>query len=255
MKRLMILALAAATLGAFAADDAASGQKKAPRRLPPEVKARFVARTGGMVSVRGDGPLFAFVNAQKRVKTDELRKVPEELERVLNFPITIRDAERKGCSLAEAAGQLNFSTAAVVLIVDDEKIPTTALTTLESKWAVVNVAALAADKPEAEKLASRVRKEMWRTFTVLMGGANTQNYGCLMKSVFTLGELDALPYETVSPDPFRNVCRTMDKLGMTRNRSATFRKAYVEGWAPPPQTEAQRKIVEEENARGNGPKK
>jgi len=255
MKKLIVtVAAAAISFGAAFADTAQEG-KKQPRRLTPEIKAMLMARTGGTVVKRAEGPEFAFVNAQKRVATEAMKKVPEELEKVLNFPFSMRDGEIKACSIAEAPGFLNFKTAAVILIVDDAKIPTTTLTALEGKWGIVNVAALAADNPGADKLASRVRKEMWRTFAVLMGASNNQRYGCLMKSVHSLSDLDGLPYETVSPDPFPHICRTMDRLGMKRNVSATYRKAFIEGWAPPPETEMQRKIVAEETARMEAEKK
>ena len=248
-KLALTLTTVALTVCAAFGEVPADNGKKQPRRMTPEIKAMLMARTGGTVVKRAEGPEFVFVNTQKRVATDEIKKVPEELEKVLNFPFAMRDAEIKDCPIAEASGFLNFKTAAVILVVDDEKLPTTTLTALESKWGIVNVAALAADKPDAAKLASRLRKEMWRTFAVLMGASNNQRYGCLMKSVHSLADLDALPYETVSPDPFPHICRTMDKLGMKRNVSATYRKAFIEGWAPPPETDMQRKIVEEETAR------
>jgi len=245
MKTLTIaLAMAALTTSVAFADSEA---KKTPRRMTPEIKAMLMARTGGTVVRRADGPEFVYVNAQKKVATADLKKVPEELERVLNFPFAIRDGEVKDCPLTAAGSFLNFKTAAVILIVEDAKLPTTTLTALESKWAIVNVAALSADKPAADVLAARVRKEMWRTFAVLMGASDNQRYGCLMKNVVSLEDLDKLPYETVSPDPFPAVCRTMDKYGMKRNKAATYRKAYAEGWAPAPQTEAQKKIAEEED--------
>ena len=249
MKRLMMAAAMAAFAAASFAADNAKDEKKAPRRLTPEIKAMLMARTGGTVVLRAEGPAFLYVNAQKKVATADLKKVPEELERVLNFPFEMRDEEVKGCPLDAAGGFISPKAAAVILIVDDPKIPTTTLQAIESKWAIVNVAALAADKPSAETLAARVRKEMWRTFAVLMGASDNQRYGCLMKNVASLEDLDKLPYETVSPDPFPAVCRTMTKYGMKRNKSATYRKAFIEGWAPPPTTEMQRKIVEEETAR------
>lgn len=249
MKKLMVAAFAMAALAVAFAAEGDDGAKKKPRRLTPEIKAMLMARTGGTVVQRAEGPAFLYVNAQKRVATADLKKVPEELERVLNFPFEIRDAEVEGCSLEAAGGFLGPKAAAVILVADDPKIPTTTLQALESRWAIVNVAALAADKPSADVLAARVRKEMWRTFAVLMGASDNQRYGCLMKNVASLADLDALPYETVSPDPFPAVCRTMTKYGVKRNKSATYRKAFIEGWAPPPTTDMQRKIVEEETAR------
>ena len=253
MKKLVVITMSIFAACVFAAE--ASTTKAKPRKLTPEMKAKLMARTGGTVVLRAEGPEFVFMNAQKVVQTANLEKVPKELEKVLNFPFSIQDVMVSGNTIGEVGKLFNFKTAAIILIVDDANIPTSTLVALESKWAIINVAALNVDKPDAEKLASRVRKEMWRMFAVLMGASNNQRYGCLMKSVHSLADLDALPYETVSPDPFMHVCRTMDKLGMKRNKAATYRKAYIEGWAPPPQTDMQRKIVEEENARGNGPKK
>ncbi len=248
MKRLVvILAVVMAAAVALAADAAPA---KKPRRITPEMKAKMMARSGGMVVVRSKGPQFTFVNAQTRVPSADLGKVPGELERVLRFPFALVDRKLEGCALDAVPKLMDFSTAALIAVVDDKRLPAPSLMAIEKKWALVNVAELAADKPPSEVLAARVRKEMWRVFAILMGGANTQMYGCLLnKSVFSVEELDALPHETVSPQPMQAVCRTLDRLGMTRNRAATYRRAFIEGWAPPPETDAQRRIVEEETAR------
>ncbi|MGN0843071.1 MAG: hypothetical protein ACI4QF_07375 [Kiritimatiellia bacterium] len=245
MNKLIIMSvLASIALGGMAEE-----QKKQPRRMTPEIRAKLMARTGGTVVQRAQGPEFVFVIAQKRVAAADLKKVPDELEKVLNLPFALKEVELKGCPISEAPKMIDEKTSAVVIVCDDAKLPTQTLIAPEGKYALVNVAALASDSPDAEKLASRVRKQMWRSFAVMMGAANTQRYGCLLKSVHSLKDLDDLPYETVCPDPFNAVCRTATKLGMNRNRSATYRKAYIEGWAPPPQTEMQKKIVEEEEAR------
>lgn len=250
MKRMAGVALAAALWGLAGMGQTAEGPaKKAPRRLTPEIKAMLIARTGGMVVQRGEGPEFVFANAQKTVAGEALKKVPEELEKVLNFPFAMREAELKGGAIAGVGGLLDAKTAAVVAVVDEPGLPCPTLVAAEERWGVVNVAALRADGAGGDKLAARVRKQMWRTFAVLMGAANNIRYGCLMKTVTSLKELDDQPYETVSPEPFSHICRTMVKFGMKRNRSATYRKAYLEGWAPPPETEVQKKIVADEEAK------
>ena len=163
-KTVLTLATVALSVCAAFGDAPAAEGKKKPRRLTPEIKAMLMARTGGTVVKRAEGPEFVFINAQKRVATDEIKKVPAELEKVLNFPFAIRDAEIKGNPIAEASSFLSFKAAAVILVVDDAELSTPTLAALEGKWGIVNVAALAADAPDTMKLASRVRKEMWRTF-------------------------------------------------------------------------------------------
>ena len=128
---------------------------------------------------------------------------------------------------------------------DQAVIPETEMRARVKALGAVNVSALKADSPSAEVLAVRVRKEMWRAFAYVMGAAHSSFPGCLMTTVTSLGELDTVRAETISPEPLQKINQHAGKLGMTRNRVGTYKRACAEGWAPPPENEWQRKIAEE----------
>ena len=94
-------------------------------------------------------------------------------------------------------------------------------------------------------LSVRTRKELWRAFAYLMGAANSTFEHCLMKTVTNLSDLDALKETVVSPEPLGKVMAHAQKLGMKTLRTATYKKASEEGWAPAPTNDIQKAIWDE----------
>jgi len=107
------------------------------------------------------------------------------------------------------------------------------------------VAALCGPDVSADKLAERVQKETWRAFAYLMGAANSTYEHCLMKSVLSPADLDALTAKAVCPEPLNQIALHAKKLGMKPVRLTTYRKAVEEGWAPAPSNEMQRSVWQE----------
>lgn len=213
------------------------------RRRATETREQMMQRTGGMVVIRSVGPAFRFVNAQKTVGKDTLKVVPETIERILSLPVLFEDGEVT-YPMKEAEKFLDKKTAACVFLCESEGMPTLVVAP-EARWGAVNVDALKADSPTEDVLATRVRKEMWRAFAYVMGAAHSSFPGCLMTTVTSLGDLDAVKAETVSPEPLQKINQHAGRLGMTRNRVGTYKRACAEGWAPPPANEWQKKIAEE----------
>ena len=238
MKKLAIVVTALCVGGLLAESPAALRRRRAT-----ETREQMMQRTGGMVVIRSQGPAFRFVNAQKAVGKDDLKVVPETIERILALPIIFEDGE-VACPMKDAGKFLDPKTAACVFLCEGEGMPTL-LVAPEARWGAVNVSALKADSPSADVLAVRVRKEMWRAFAYVMGAAHSSFPGCLMTTVTSLGELDTVRAETISPEPLQKINQHAGKLGMTRNRVGTYKRACAEGWAPPPENEWQRKIAEE----------
>ena len=238
MKKLAIV-VAVLCVGVLLAESPAALR----RRRATETHEQMMQRTGGMVVIRSTGPAFRFVNAQKSVKSDDLKTVPETIERILSLPILLEDGTVAD-PMKEAVKFLDKKTAACVFLCECEGLPSLVVAP-EARWGAVNVSALKADSPSAEVLAVRVRKEMWRAFAYVMGAAHSSFPGCLMTTVTSLADLDAVRAETVSPEPLQKITQHAGQLGMTRNRVGTYKRACAEGWAPPPENEWQRKIAEE----------
>jgi hypothetical protein len=221
------------------------GQAQAPKPDAAQARSNMLARTGGLVEREGEGPVLLFLNMQSKVPEGELADVPGQLSKVLRSVVALKGAKAPRDPVAALQAQLkDRGVAAVVGVCDVPSLPSL-LVAPEARWALVNVAALAADKPAAAALAARVRKEQWRAFAHLMGAADSDFEHCLMKPVHSLADLDALTTPTVCPEPLGRVIANAGKLGVRTIRTATYRKACEEGWAPAPTNDFQRAIWEE----------
>jgi hypothetical protein len=221
--------------------------KTAPRRATtPEMRAKILARTGGMLQSKAEGPKLLFLNAQKRVPARAIDGPIEQIGKGLSLSAIRKDAPDtvdpiKG---ALAALQDKEGVAAVVVVADSEGYPSL-LIAPEARWAMVNVAALGGKDVSAATLADRTSKEVWRAFGYLMGAAHTSFEHCLLKTVLSPTDLDGFRVTTLCPEPFNNILAHAQALGMKPFRMTTYRKAVEEGWAPPPTNDFQKAIWEE----------
>ena len=186
---------------------------------------------GGMVTRPASQAGVWFLDGQGRVEAAFVRKVADEIAAQLQLPVKVR-----------AGGAEGVDGVSVSL---EERADGDTLTVMpEGRRAKVNVRALAADGPPADRLESRVRKEMWRAAVYLLGGGNSEFRHCVMKPVASLGDLDDLEAASACPEPFNRVLATAAALGIRGARTTTYRRACEEGWAPQPVDDAQRAIWE-----------
>ena len=216
-----------------------------PRAIDPAARSNTLAKTGGILSTPASGPSILFLNTQKRVSSQVFESVPVYVQKILRLPCQLSDKPSEQ-PITEAQSALTDATktAAVVVIAESAGYPALLLAP-ESRWAMVNVAALNTDGADAEKLNARVQKEVWRAFGYLMGAANSSAEVCLMKPVLSTADLDALPGKSLSPEPFNKILYHAQKLGIPLARMTTYRKAVEEGWAPTPTNDFQRAIWQE----------
>ena len=212
-------------------------------------RSNALARSGGFIERPGEGPVCVFLNMQGRVPDEALAGAPAQISRMLRITVAVEGVEATGDPMAAVRGRLEGGGAAAVVGVCDAPGLPTLLVAPESRWALVNAAALAADGPSAEVLAARVRKGQWRAFAHLMGAADSDFEHCLMKPVHSLADLDALAAPSVCPEPFGKILANAGRLGVRPVRIAPYRKACEEGWAPPPTNDIQRAVWDE--VRGN----
>jgi hypothetical protein len=204
----------------------------------------MLARTGGMVQAAAEGPSILFLNSQTRVPETEIQKTVGMITRTLRLAgrTETRTASHPVTAALQALADTN--TAAVVVLADAPGYPMLLLAP-ESRWALVNVDALAEGGVPDALIEERVTKQLWRAFGYLMGAANSAFPQCLMKPVVSPADLDALTVKAICPEPFAKILGHAQKIGMQPVRMTSYRKAVEEGWAPAPTNDFQRAIWNE----------
>ena len=207
-------------------------------------RSNILARTGGLIQAPIAGPAILFLNTQNRIPAAALSDISAQIQNFLQLPcpFSTRPPAEPFADAAKALADTN--TAAVIVICDSAGQPSL-LVAPESRWAVVNVAALGGPGVSDAKLAERVQKELWRAFAYLMGAANSNFEHCLLKPVLSPADLDLLECKTICPEPFVKILSQAQKMGVRPIRVTSYRKAVEAGWAPPPTNDFQRAIWEE----------
>jgi len=218
--------------------------KPAARTMTPEIRAKLMARTGGMIQSKAEGPSVLFLNTQSRVDAAALTEPVAQVNTMLRLPALSKDAPTDAPLTAALEALKDPAVASVVVVGDSAGYPAL-LIAPESRWALVNVAALGGPDTAPDTLAERTRKEVWRAFGYLMGAAHSNFEACLMKPVLAPADLDALIGKGLSPEPFNKILAHAQKLGIKPARMTTYRKAVEEGWAPAPTNDFQKAIWEE----------
>jgi len=213
----------------------------------PDALARaksMLARNGGMVQAAAEGPSILFLNSQTRVPETELRKAADMITRTLRLAGRTETRAAPDPVAAAIRALADTNTAAVVVLADAPGYPALLLAP-ESRWALVNVDALAEGGVPDALIEERAAKELWRAFGYLMGAANSAFPQCVMKPVTSPTDLDALTAKAICPEPFAKILNHAQKLGMRTVRTTSYRKAVEEGWAPAPTNDFQRAIWNE----------
>ncbi len=169
---------------------------------------------------------------------------------MLRLPALRKDAPTDTPLTAALAALKDPAVAAVVVVGDSAGYPAL-LVAPESRWALVNVAALGGPDTAPDTLAERTIKEVWRAFGYLMGAAHSNFETCLMKPVLAPADLDALKVKCISPEPLNKILAHAQKLGIKPARMTTYRKAVEEGWAPAPTNDVQKALWDEVKNKGN----
>ncbi len=213
--------------------------------MTPEARAKMLAKTGGFVQAKAEGPALLFLNAQTRVPASVMDDPVEQIGKIMRLPAARKNTPDTAEPIKTALAALqDKGVAAVVVVGDTAKYPSL-LIAPEARWALVNVAALGGAGVTAETLADRTRKEVWRAFGYLMGAGHTNFEMCLMKPVFSTSDLDGLRAQAVCPEPFNQILAAADKMGIKPLRRGTYLQALQQGWAPEPANEFQKALWEQ----------
>jgi len=251
-KSILLAAAAVLSINALAATKVGKPASLEEQEAKREAfRAKIAARTGGMIArPHTAGAKFVFVNAQKLVKAEEITVPVATMARILRHDICLEaPVGKEALTLANATALIREQKAkGAIFLVEDDVMPTI-LVAPEAAWGVVNVRKLNADNPGELILSQRTRREMWRAFAMVNGGgSNTKMGKCVMQSVFTLHDIDALGAEAFCPEPVNAVTEHLNKLGITAYSTTTYKTACEEGWAPAPTNEYQKAIWDKVHA-------
>lgn len=245
MNKLMIAFVVAAVSGLASVANGAPAATNVVRKMTPELAAKLREGSyrafGGQVRKPGTAKgAVAFVNAQKRVPASVVKEAVAKVDEKVHVICKYAEVESvNAANPRDAFTKLDCKLG--VAVVDDPKLPTM-LIAPEDGFGVVNIAALAADEPDAAKLASRVRKEVMRAFA-LAGGCSFMCRGpIVMRETARPVELDDIPYEEYGIDALNQLSKFLPTVGVTPWHQTNYRKACREGWAHSPTNDVERKI-------------
>lgn len=247
----MIISLVVVALAAFALADEAI-KLTATDLTPEQMKARRERirekqmRTFGGYLInepKGNGRI-GILNAQSRVSSDELEKTAKYVQKFGKLPVEVKSVklnqgDRATTAMVDAAG-----VKVGLFVVDDPKCDLSILIAPEARWAVVNVEALAKDKPSGELLAMRTRKQVARALCLLCGAGASQYPNTLLAPKKDYATLDRYKDEGLPPDVFMRMSYYMKDLGVHMIVRDTYAEACREGWAPPPTNQYQKAIYD-----------
>lgn len=211
-------------------------------RMTPEKLAAIVAKSGGFVIKPGTGVGKILIrNEQNRVPLASLEAPVEYLRKYTKLPIEMKSVSPTKTKITRRevrAVNANF----LIVIKDDPSDESPLLVSPDCAWAVVNVAALAADNPKNCVLESRTRKELSRGFAFLCGGVNTRYSRTPVNACGSLHDLDVIDMDEVPADLIGRFKTYVSGYGVIPYHKTTYKAACKHGWAPAPTNDVQRAI-------------
>ena len=245
-KTMLILALAAVAVAEAAPKAELTPEQVQERKA--KIRERIYQKTGGFLERKTTrGKRIAFLNMQSRVGDAAVAEVLDTQNRIVRHVITFEKFEGVFDIAKVPAMMQEADVAEAIFVVDVPYLPSI-LVANESKWAVINVYALASDNPEQLVLDERLRLEMWRAIAFLNGAANTMMGKCVMQSVLKNADLDGLGAKAFSPEPLNKIFQHLELVGAMKRETCSYLKACEEGWAPAPTNDVQKAIWDKVHA-------
>lgn len=244
MKKLMMCVALAMSMCVVAEETASETPARKQAPTPQQRKEMFQRRMGGFINdTRAQKGRVVIVNAQNEAKKEWLQHAAEVFAGDVFIAVEVEDGSfdlRK----PELKGEVT------IFVVKDDSLPMS-LVAAEAKWAVVNVAKLASDKPAFYEM--RTMKEITRVTTMLLGGADSQYPLCVMGIAPTMKDLDGFMDSRLPVDVIDRMKKNMPKVGIVPYSTTTYRAACKAGWAPEPTNDNQRAIWEEYHSKPTQP--
>jgi hypothetical protein len=242
----VVCAALGAAVGAFAQD--AGGQAAA--RSPEEIQAARLARTGGLVTKREPGAAVVIIDARPAKGAGDLDALKREMESfcMVAFEVRRQPLGRRDTPLKVAQAALAGKGAAgAVVVLSEEGADAPGMTVFpEDRMALVNATRISGKGVTPEVAARRVTTQLWRAVCFAAGGVNTRSPHCaLSATVLAPDDLDTLSAFMPCPEACAQVEASAAKLGLAKVKTATYRTACLQGWAPAPTNDFQRAIWDE----------
>lgn len=251
---LAVFGLASCLFAAPAATNSLAAAMSEIAKMTPEERAAKSAENkqkmmelfGGMMEVPGSQKgCIVFANAQKRVPAAELEKVLKFFARN-SFAYAAKVVDVEGFTVESAVSIKERIGAQLVVFVVDSPTLGTMLTAPEERWAMVNVAKLAADDPKPQYLSARVRKEATRALAFV---ASCSQYDApLVQPMKSPSDLDDVVRIAYPFDVIAGVTKYFNAIGVTKRERSTYRSIITRGYNIAPTNEYQRAIWEKVKA-------
>jgi len=247
MMKIITVVLLSGVILTEAFADSLTTNEQSDNELARKAKAQEMLRkrTGGIVRKAGSGRgSIVVVNAQSKVSRSALEIPVTFIEKRLHLYAKCVEGALDGLPTKESVTKTGGTVA--IYVVNREDFPSPMLVAPESRWALVNVWALATDGADGEKLTKRTTTEVGRAIGYLCGSCNSQYPGTTMSAMTSVQALDVFNGNGEVPlDQFGKIVDYMRGLGALQFVEATYLKACKEGWAPDPQDEYQMAIFNE----------
>lgn len=235
MKKFIFSIITSLVCFATIAEEVANMEEESPRD-------KFVKHTGGFIANKKAAKgSIAIINAQSQVDGEFISKRAEKLEAQLWFNVKYLKVEKKvdfetlSDVIKEGKGTVS------VVLVECDKCPSL-ITIPEMRCALVNVSPLVVDNPDKAKLEKRVAKEITRATAFVLGLGYGNTPGGVLDPIKSVRELDAIFVDMLPGDMAIEADHAAGKLGITRFKRSTYKKACEEGWAPAPKNDIQKAI-------------
>ena len=210
-------------------------------------RERYKHAAGLVSRVIKDGKCIRFLDIRKEgvAITNVVEKMPQSFD--TKVEIVKATAEEGACPMTTAKKAFSDDKVGAVIVIANQGADMPTLTICpEDRMGVINADRLSQDLPDKggeEVLATRFTKEMWRAVAFVMGGYEAQ-YPCVMKSAFSPSDLDANPLLMTCPPVSGAISKNAQRFGFAKVQCVPYFIAVRQGWAPPPENDAQREEVE-----------
>lgn len=204
---------------------------------------RRLRKTGGWI-VRPSSGLFVAYNCQNRIDLSSVQNGIKDVSTTLQIKAVVKSHNSRFDFTEANDVMLSDKATACVFVIDDTICPVS-LVAPENHWGMVNIAKLAKDNPEPDKLQLRFEKQFARVSYILLGAWSSKMAISVLQPGIGLDGLDKVASTQIGPDTILSVHDYAEKIGFRSEKRVPYRVACKQGWAPPPTNEYQKAVWDE----------
>ena len=219
-----------------------------PKESTPEQKAARAERrinalneTGGFIAdPREASGRYVFIDCGADIDASVLAAGAAKCQNSCMILTEVTNAIIRPFSFAAANETLRKSGGLMATFLIDEDAWPLEVICPEQRWAAVNVRALKADSPSKDIFDSRVRKMMSRSIGQVFQAGYAFSSVSTMNLIRSPGDLDKIATEGLATECTTVIQTTAEKFGYKTMKRVLYKKACMEGWAPPPMNQFQK---------------